>query len=72
MSHIVHQAPAHRGPRADILMSGIDRFFDTLSQWRMRMATRRDLARLDDRMLSDIGVSPADVDHEVSKHFWQA
>lgn len=68
MTHIVHQAPAHRG---DTLMAGIDRFLDTIAQWRMRVVTRRDLARLDGRMLADIGISPADVEQEVSKHFWQ-
>ncbi|MCW2245671.1 uncharacterized protein YjiS (DUF1127 family) [Azospirillum fermentarium] len=72
MSHVVHQTPAHHGHRPASLMEGIDRVIDTISQWRMRMVTRRDLARLDDRMLADIGISPADVDQEVSKHFWQA
>lgn len=37
-----------------------------------RIQQRRALARLDDRMLSDIGVSRADVEGELSKPFWRA
>lgn len=32
---------------------------------------RRALARLDDRLLKDIGVSRADVEQEVAKPFWR-
>lgn len=37
-----------------------------------RAKQRRALSRLDDRMLSDIGVSRADVEGELSKPFWRA
>lgn len=40
--------------------------------WRDRIRQRYALARLDDRMLHDIGLSRADVDGEVSKPFWHA
>lgn len=49
-------------------------FGDVLSLtygWRERIRQRDALARLDDRMLRDIGLSRADVDGEVSKPFWQ-
>jgi uncharacterized protein YjiS (DUF1127 family) len=39
--------------------------------WQLRGQQRRALARLDDRMLRDIGLSRADVEGEVSKPFWQ-
>jgi len=43
----------------------------TLRLWRQRKRTRMLLAAFDDRMLKDIGVSPADVRREASKPFWR-
>ena len=40
--------------------------------WLDRVRDRRHLAAMSDAMLKDIGVSRADVEHEVEKHFWQA
>lgn len=40
--------------------------------WLGRARDRRQLAAMDDGMLKDIGVSRADAEHEVAKHFWQA
>ena len=45
---------------------------DAFSAWQERVSQRRTLARLDDRMLRDMGLSRSDVEHEVSKPFWQA
>ena len=39
--------------------------------WRRRKKTRMLLASFDDRMLKDIGLSPADVRREASKPFWK-
>ncbi len=39
--------------------------------WRERGRQRRDLARLNDRLLRDIGLTRADVEGEVMKRFWQ-
>lgn len=39
--------------------------------WRERAKQRRQLSELDDRLLSDIGISRIDACHESSKHFWQ-
>ncbi len=36
-----------------------------------RWMQRQNLMDLDDRMLHDIGISRADVDHEASKPFWR-
>ena len=47
--------------------SPLTRFFD----WRERARGRRVLRELDDRILRDVGLSRADVDHECVKHFWQ-
>lgn len=54
------------GPRA--VLSQISA---TLSEWRRRRRVRIELAMLDDRMLSDIGVSRADIWREINKPFWR-
>jgi uncharacterized protein YjiS (DUF1127 family) len=36
-----------------------------------RKRQRDALAQLDDRLLSDIGVSRYDADHEIAKPFWR-
>lgn len=50
----------------------LSRFLDTFTLWRQRALTRRELSRLDNRMLRDIGVSTVDVEAEVTKPFWRA
>ncbi|UEM21748.1 DUF1127 domain-containing protein [Skermanella mucosa] len=39
--------------------------------WRRRALTRRDLARMDRHLLSDIGLTEQQALAEVSKPFWQ-
>lgn len=39
--------------------------------WLARLKQRRQLARLSDVMLKDIGVSRSDADAEISKPFWK-
>ncbi len=51
--------------------AGITRLFDHLFTWHQRVRDRQALDRLDAHMLHDIGLSRADVEHEVSKPFWQ-
>jgi uncharacterized protein YjiS (DUF1127 family) len=41
------------------------------SEWRERARSRRDLRHLDARMRADIGLSPAEVERECGKPFWQ-
>lgn len=47
------------------------RMIDHLLEWQDRARQRLHLQSLDDRMLSDMGLSRADVEHEVRKPFWQ-
>ena len=44
---------------------------DTLKQWQQRRRERAELARLDDRMLRDIGITRGDVWQEINKPFWR-
>lgn len=43
----------------------------TLCEWRRNSRTRKQLAALDCRQLADIGISPSDRLHEISKPFWR-
>jgi uncharacterized protein YjiS (DUF1127 family) len=43
-----------------------------LRRWRERSRQRQQLARLDRRMLRDIGVTPDEAERECNKPFWRA
>jgi uncharacterized protein YjiS (DUF1127 family) len=43
----------------------------TMQGWQQRSRERAELARLDDRMLRDIGVTRGDVWQEINKPFWR-
>ena len=45
--------------------------FAALREWRRRAHGRTALARLDDRMLRDIGLTRADALREIDKPFWR-
>ena len=45
---------------------------ETLLVWQERDRQRHQLASLDDRQLSDIGVSRAEADREAATPFWRA
>ena len=47
------------------------RLVDTVNTWAQRSRQRRQLAGLEEHLLSDIGVSYEDVWLEVNKPFWQ-
>ena len=42
-----------------------------LREWRRRKNSRLELARLVKRMLRDIGLTRAEVDHEINEPFWR-
>lgn len=45
--------------------------FNRLAEWQERAEQRAHLARMDDRMLKDIGVSAVDAAREADKPFWR-
>jgi len=67
MSSLVHAAFRARASGA----GWTTRVIDTLLTWQERSRQRRDLARLPDHLLKDIGLSAADVAAEVSKPAWR-
>ena len=70
-----HGAGLHNGAWTrfvQVLDAGAGAFIDGLVTWQRRHKDRMHLMALDDRLLHDIGISAADVEHEVSKPFWKA
>jgi uncharacterized protein YjiS (DUF1127 family) len=59
-------APALASPRRLY-----DHLRGCLAAWRVRGRSRRLLAQLDDHMLRDIGIDPAQAWRETGKWFWQ-
>jgi uncharacterized protein YjiS (DUF1127 family) len=49
----------------------VTRLFDQVMSWLDSARQRRHLGELDDRLLRDIGLSRAEVEHELSRPFWQ-
>jgi uncharacterized protein YjiS (DUF1127 family) len=47
------------------------RVLATFREWRRRAHDRAELAKLDNRMLRDIGLTPADAEFLSSKPFWR-
>ncbi len=47
-------------------------FTSALLSWGERAKQRRELAKLDNHMLADIGITPAARDAEIKKAFWEA
>jgi uncharacterized protein YjiS (DUF1127 family) len=58
-------------PRRSFALGAVVGLFDQLAVWQERRRQRFTLARLDDRMLRDIGLTTVDVQHEISKPFWR-
>ena len=57
---------------AAVLGWGVVALVDLLMTWQERAAARRHLSGLDNRLLADVGLSPADVAREAEKPFWRA
>lgn len=72
MATALRTAPAGHGLFGVGVSRRLDGIFDLFTTWHQRAVTRRELARLDERVLHDIGLSQADVEQEVSKPFWRA
>ena len=59
------------GASRAMLASMVSGTVETLARWRERATQRRQLMELDERLLSDIGLSRADAVSEAEKPFWQ-
>lgn len=54
-----------------VLAAAAKSLFATFCTWQRRAEMRNQLARLDERMLKDIGLGRTDAEIEVAKPFWQ-
>jgi uncharacterized protein YjiS (DUF1127 family) len=43
-----------------------------LREWRLRVRSRRDIAKLDDRAIGDLGLCRSQMRFEARKPFWRA
>lgn len=67
-----HAASVSRRQTAlDALSEATDSVFATLREWHRRVRSRQELARLDHRMLQDIGLTETDREVLVNKPFWR-
>ncbi len=73
-NHILSLVPRHSLAQivAATVAPALTRAIEAPIDWVARMRDRHQLAAMSDSMLKDIGVSRADAEHEVEKHFWQA
>lgn len=62
---------ASRAAAADAMIGIGSELVQLFSVWRERNRQRREIARLDDRMLADIGLSRIEATREANKAFWQ-
>jgi uncharacterized protein YjiS (DUF1127 family) len=75
--YAVRTAPALAGVSSAVAAVGhsiagrIDGVVEKMFTWQHRLADRRALESLDDRMLQDIGLTRGDVFIESSKPFWK-
>jgi uncharacterized protein YjiS (DUF1127 family) len=74
----IHLQPCDDRPRrpsrhiaTDLLGEAARHMLFALRLWRERIRSRNELARLDQRMLADIGVTSSDRDFLVNKPFWR-
>ena len=65
-------SPVRATTRRVPIASWIEKVGVTLARWRNRMRYRRELARMSERELSDIGVSRSQIADEINKPFWRA
>jgi uncharacterized protein YjiS (DUF1127 family) len=63
---------ARRRGLAPRLRQGLSSVGALLQEWRRRGRSRAELAKLDDRMLRDIGITRGDVWREINKPFWRS
>lgn len=71
MIESVKTSPARRELPRYWLRRATRRAIDLLRAWRQRRDSRIALARFDERMLRDIGITRADALREANKPFWR-
>jgi uncharacterized protein YjiS (DUF1127 family) len=68
--HTIRSRPRHNTAVA-VLSDAWSSVAATLREWRRRARDRAELARLDNRMLQDIGLTRGDAEFVINKPFWR-
>jgi uncharacterized protein YjiS (DUF1127 family) len=68
--HAIRSGPRHHNAVA-ALSDAWGNVGATLREWRRRVHDRAELARLDNRMLQDIGLTRGDAGFLINKPFWR-
>lgn len=68
--HTIRSRPRHHNAVA-ALSDAWSNVAATLREWRWRAHDRAELARLDSRMLQDIGLTRGDAQFLINKPFWR-
>ena len=55
-----------------LMLRELKRAMVIVKAWRHRRCVRRDLQRLDERLLRDIGLTPAQARREIEKPLWRS
>ncbi len=55
----------------ETVINPVKRLLKTLEIWVDRVNQRKQLAKLDDRMLKDIGITRIEANREIAKPFWR-
>ena len=71
MSTLQHRSTAPRRQAPAIAFPAVTYWRAMLAEWRRRARSRAELARLGAHELRDIGLTPADCQHECAKPFWR-
>lgn len=58
-------------PKSVTFRQGLQAAIDLIFVWQERHRQRSELARMDQRMLRDLGLSAQDISVEADKPFWQ-
>ena len=67
-----HWASPRPRDRSAGVAESLRRWVGLVRRWRERSRQRQQLARLDRRMLRDIGITPDEAERECNKPFWRA
>jgi uncharacterized protein YjiS (DUF1127 family) len=71
-SELLHYRHNHHGQaRQHSLRNGLQRLWLTLNTWSQRANQRKQLLRLNEDQLKDIGISATEACHEGNKPFWK-
>lgn len=68
---VTQSSPVHATTRRMPIALWIEKVSAILALWRERARYRRELARMSERELSDIGISRSQIAGETDKPFWR-